>query len=51
MAYPVEKPVEETPRPVMPDWVVAYYTPERPANRPEAPSMSVLAQMYAYYGV
>ena len=49
MAYPVEKTEKETPLPAVPDWVVAYYTPETPANRPEAPSLSVLEQMYAYY--
>jgi len=47
MAYPVEKP--ETLAPALPDWVEAYYTPEAPANRPEAPTLSVLEQMYAYY--
>lgn len=49
MAYPVEKPVNETPRQAIPDWFVAYYTPDRPANRLEEPSLSVLEQMYAYY--
>lgn len=47
MAYPVEKPL--APIPALPDWVEAYYTPEAPANRPEAPTLSVLEQMYAYY--
>jgi len=47
MAYPVEKP--ETPIPALPDWVEVYYTPEAAANRPEAPTLSVLEQMYAYY--
>lgn len=49
MAYPVKTSERSTPVPVMPDWVLAYYTPEKPANRPEAPSLSVLEQMYAYY--
>jgi len=47
MAYPVEKPA--TPIPALPDWVEVYYTPEAAANRPEAPTLSVLEQMYAYY--
>jgi len=47
MAYPAETPA--TPIPVLPDWVAVYYTPEAPANRPEAPTLSVLEQMYAYY--
>ena len=51
MAYPVEKPFVPVPQSaaVLPDWVEVYYTPEAPANRPEAPTLSVLEQMYAYY--
>ncbi|SEM27703.1 hypothetical protein SAMN04488077_103241 [Roseovarius tolerans] len=47
MAYPVEKPV--TPISALPDWVEVYYNPEALANRPEAPTLGVLEQMYAYY--
>lgn len=49
MAYPVSKSDRRTTLPAMPDWVLAYYTPEKPANRPEVPNLSVLEQMYAYY--
>lgn len=51
MANPVEKPLIPTPNPAAaaPDWVVAYYSPERPANKPTAPILEALEQMYAYY--
>jgi len=49
MAHPAEKPV--TPATAPTDWVTVYYTPHstHPANRPEAPTLGVLEQMYAYY--
>ena len=54
MAYPVKTPVapDPTPAPITPDWVAVYYTPETPANMPQAPQapgLDALEQMYAYY--
>lgn len=49
MAYPVNTSDRRPKVSAMPDWVLAYYTPEKPANRPEDPNLSVLEQMYAYY--
>jgi hypothetical protein len=51
MAYPVKTPVApaEKSAPITPDWVAVYYTPEAPANLPQAPGLDALEQMYAYY--
>ncbi|MGX0977051.1 hypothetical protein ACSSVY_002775 [Roseovarius sp. MBR-51] len=51
MAYPAKKPVNpvSSPKPVTPDWVAVYYSPEAPANQSKAPGVDALEQMYAYY--
>ena len=49
MAHPAEN--SEIPATAPTDWGEVYYTPhpKHPANRPEAPTLGVLEQMYAYY--
>ena len=54
MAYPVKTPVVPAVKsaPITPDWIAVYYTPEVPANlpqAPQAPGLDALDQMYAYY--
>ncbi len=51
MAYPVHTaPIPPRgPTTAGSDWIVLYYSPEPPANRPAQPTPDALEQMYAYY--